>query len=67
MCKKSGNQEVEFNPEKSINCQARSAAIFVSLWKTGALEDALQDPESFKAVVYGSEPFPEAQQMTLGI
>lgn len=30
--------DVEFNPKKSINCQARGAAIFVSLYKSGKLK-----------------------------
>ena len=45
--------DVEFNPEKSLNCQARSAAIFVSLVQMGLLEQALRNPESFKRIVYG--------------
>ena len=67
VCRYDAFTDVEFNPEKSINCQARSAAIFVSLRKTGALEDALRDPETFKTVVYGRKPFPEARQLELGI
>ena len=31
--------DVEFNPEKSINCQACSAAVFVSLSKLGIVEN----------------------------
>jgi hypothetical protein len=30
--------DIEFNPEKSINCQARSAAVFASLSKLGIVE-----------------------------
>ncbi len=30
--------DIEFNPEKSINCQAQSAAVFVSLSKLGIVE-----------------------------
>jgi len=33
--------DIEFNPEKSINCQAHSVALFVSLYKKDALKDAL--------------------------
>lgn len=47
--------DILFNPEKSINCQARSAAIFVSLFKSGLLKNALQDHISFKNIVYGEE------------
>lgn len=45
--------DIEFNPERSINCQARSAAIFVSLVQAGLLEKALQNSENFKRTVYG--------------
>ena len=33
--------DIEFNPRKSINCQARSAAIYVSLYRAGKLEEYL--------------------------
>lgn len=45
--------DIEFNPEKSINCQARSAAIFVSLCRRELLSKALESPQSFKKIVYG--------------
>lgn len=44
--------DIEFNPNKSINCQARSAAIFVSLKKSNLLMDALSSKENFKKIVY---------------
>jgi len=44
--------DIEFNPNKSINCQARSAAIYVALVRTGTLEKALISPENFKSIVY---------------
>jgi len=31
--------DVEFNPQKSLNCQARAAAIFVSLYKSGKISE----------------------------
>jgi hypothetical protein len=43
--------DIEFNPEKSINCQARSAALFVSLYKLDLLEEALSSPEEYIRVV----------------
>lgn len=46
-----GFTDIEFNPEKSINCQARSCAVFVSLMKKGLLESALESPENFIATV----------------
>jgi hypothetical protein len=42
-----GFTDIEFNPEKSINCQARSCALFVSLCRKGLLEDALTSPTKF--------------------
>jgi hypothetical protein len=30
--------DISFNPRKSINCQARSAAMYVALWRAGELE-----------------------------
>lgn len=44
--------DIEFNPQKSINCQAEAAAIYVSLSRQGVLEDALQDKEHFQKIVY---------------
>jgi hypothetical protein len=42
-----GFTDIEFNPQRSINCQARSAALFLSLMKRGELDSALQSPASF--------------------
>jgi hypothetical protein len=39
--------DIEFNPQKSINCQARSLALFVSLKATSLLDDAVRSPEAF--------------------
>lgn len=41
--------DIEFNPERSFNCQARSVALFCSLSKSGELQDALRSQESFLA------------------
>lgn len=49
LAKLDGFTDIEFNPEKSINCQARSCAIFVSLEQRGQLDDAMASFESFKA------------------
>lgn len=38
--------DVEFNPQKSINCQAKAAALFVSLYRLGKL-DAIQSYSTF--------------------
>lgn len=47
----SGFTDIEFNPEKSINCQAYSAALFVSLVRNGSLERALSSRDSFLEVL----------------
>jgi hypothetical protein len=43
--------DIEFNPEKSINCQAYSIALFVSLHKQNLLDDALASKDSFLSIV----------------
>ena len=42
--------DIEFNPEKSINCQARSCAIYVALHRMG-LTDRIRDFESYKSLI----------------
>ena len=44
--------DIEFNPKKSINCQAQSAAIFVGLSRAGLIRDALSDEKDFLEIVY---------------
>ena len=39
--------DIEFNPERSLNCQARSAALYRSLVHAGKLEEALSSQEAF--------------------
>jgi hypothetical protein len=41
--------DIEFNPEKSVNCQARSVALYCSMVRIGQL-DALRKPEIFRAI-----------------
>lgn len=47
--------DIEFNPNKAINCQARSAAIFVSLYKSQILDEAIKNEKLFLDVVYNSK------------
>lgn len=56
--------DIEFNPKKSINCQARSAAIYVGLSKSGFLREAIQSPNKFKDLVY-SELDGQLEEMSL--
>ncbi|WP_413482188.1 DUF6977 family protein [Morganella psychrotolerans] len=39
--------DIEFNPERSINCQAYSAALYISLFRLGILDEAISSKESF--------------------
>ena len=42
-----GFTDIEFNPEKSINCQARSCALFVALRQRDELVKAIASPAAF--------------------
>ena len=48
--------DIEFNPKKSINCQARSVALFVSLRDKHLLEEALSDKDAFVHLLDGGGP-----------
>lgn len=43
----SGFSDIEFNPERSLNCQARTCALLVSLHKRGILTSALKQRTFF--------------------
>lgn len=42
-----GFSDIEFNPSKSVNCQAKSCALFVSLMRECKLEQYLESPSTF--------------------
>jgi hypothetical protein len=46
-----GFTDIEFNPLKSINCQARSCATLVALEERGKLDECMDSPESFIRVL----------------
>ena len=48
--------DIEFNPKKSINCQARTCAILVSLLNLDLLDKAMESPLSFNKIVYKQTP-----------
>jgi len=48
--------DIEFNPKRSINCQARSCAILVSLVRQDRLDEAMSSPETFIRKVYYQVP-----------
>lgn len=39
--------DIEFNPKRSINCQAHAVALYLSLCNLNLLENSLESPESF--------------------
>ncbi len=47
--------DIEFNPKKSINCQAKAAALYVSLYRRGLLEKALESVENYKQIIAGRQ------------
>lgn len=55
MMKYTAFTDISFNPQRSINCQACAAAVYVSLRKNNLLAKALETPERFLRVVYGVE------------
>ena len=58
-----GFSDIEFNPNKSLNCQARSAAMYVSLLKRNELEEALINSEFFLSL-YSEAPKDPITQMS---
>ncbi|WP_059000917.1 DarT1-associated NADAR antitoxin family protein [Leptolyngbya sp. NIES-2104] len=46
-----GFSDIAFNPQKSFNCQARAAALFVSLHHCGEIERALKDRKYYLSLV----------------
>ncbi len=42
-----GFSDIEFNPDKSINCQAASAALYKSLTERALIDVALSSPDEF--------------------
>ncbi len=46
-----GFTDIEFNPERSINCQARSFAAFISLQRRDRLDEARSSFEHFRSLM----------------
>lgn len=46
--------DIEFNPERSINCQAYSLALYVSLYRRNLLEQALSSQHQFLSLISNS-------------
>jgi hypothetical protein len=50
--------DIEFNPERSVNCQARSAALYLSLSRRGLLRDLIDNPDDFRLIYEEHMPEP---------
>ncbi|WP_121628766.1 DarT1-associated NADAR antitoxin family protein [Poseidonibacter antarcticus] len=48
--------DIEFNPKRSINCQAKTCAILVSLIKQDLLDKAMKTKADFIEIVYKKDP-----------
>lgn len=46
--------DIEFNPEKSLSCQARSVALYCSMVRDCRLEALMSSPEKFRAMLAGN-------------
>jgi hypothetical protein len=53
-----GFSDIEFNPFRSINCQARSIALFLSLMKRRELDEAVLSPDNFLRILNNSNYHP---------
>lgn len=49
-----GFTDIEFNPQRSLNCQARSFATFIALEKRGLLEKTVGSFDLFKNLLQGA-------------
>jgi hypothetical protein len=54
-----GFTDIEFNPSKSINCQARSCALFVSLMRNKQLHQAVASPQEFRDLILRYDYHPD--------
>ena len=61
----SGFTDIEFNPERSLNCQAASAALFVALSQRGELDAVTSSREAFLARLVRSRSVASAVQGSL--
>lgn len=47
--------DIEFNPEKSINCQAKALSVFKGLVMAGRIDEAMQSKDEFLKIVYSGK------------
>jgi hypothetical protein len=57
--------DIEFNPERSINCQAYSVALYISLYKRSLLDEATASKEAFLRIVGNAQVSNSRQDETV--
>lgn len=50
LCNFSAFTDIEFNPKKSLNCQAFSLALFCTLFSNGALSEGRLEPDQLESI-----------------
>ncbi len=61
-----GFSDIVFNPNRSINCQARAAALFVSLSKNGLIDEQIfRDKDHYLALITGKDKLPLTEPLPL--
>ena len=59
-----GFSDIVFNPNRSINCQARAAALFVSLSKNGLIDEQIfRDKDYYLALITGKDEPPPTDSL----
>ncbi len=58
-----GFSDIVFNPSKSLNCQARAAALYVSLSKSGLMnKQIISDKDYYIDILNGHKQYPPVEQ-----
>ena len=61
-----GFSDIVFNPNRSINCQARAAALFVSLSKNGLIDEQIfRDQDHYLTLITGKGEIPPTESLPL--
>lgn len=57
-----GFSDIVFNPNRSLNCQARAAALFVSLSKNGLIDEQIfRDKDYYLGLITGKDELPPTE------
>ena len=51
--------DIEFNPKKSFNCQAKSCSLFVSLLRRNIFNEVMDDKEKFIHILMNDQGMSE--------